>query len=383
MSSRSLVGVALLCALCASCGDEATTDVAPIAEPTRTAARADDLRRMFTDIAIANTCDALINRFVPIPDPAHTDRARVPTTVGRFRVEECSARDESGRFVLSLSGRGWQWVSRSGAGPIGSEFIVRATVRFAAEVRLDAELDLAYATDAHRASFIVTPVEPVQAQVHAIGAVPIESAGGWSDLVGTLGRWVGADPSEEARAAFAREGAEQFATTLREGVTLTMDLCELQPDLSFGALGDDEVPPRRPLGEPWLENAWVRVEHGSFDIAGPFAIDDRGELFVDVAIDEGGPVNVQMICNLPLRAQLGQFFATGATEPIAGSSIIAERDAPENESTTFSSGPLERTAACSSVFVVYRPTSTSPGTTLFRTRIYDDAEPPLEPVDCD
>ena len=366
------------------CGDDGEVVVAPIDPPDRTAAASDDLRAMVVDIAEATACSALTDRFIPIPDPRHDDDENAPASVGRLWVRSCAASQSDGHLRLELSGRGWQWVAQRGAGPLGSEFVVQGTVRFEATVTFIADADLAYDREHHLAKLSLSPAEPVEASVRPVGSVPIESAGGWSDLVGTLGRWVGADPNEEARAAFSREGAAQLARQLAEGVTLTVDLCRMQPDLLMSALGDRAMPPRRPFADddrPWIENASVETQSGSMDVAGPFSFTDA-PIDVDVATDEAGELDVRLVCELPLRATMGQFFATGSVQPIGGATAIAHAIARAGEGASLSTEGTEPTEHCGEVFVVVRPRAAR-ATSHFRLRVRSEAPSPIESLRCE
>ena len=282
------------------CGDNANEDQVPVAPmPTRTAAQNDALRAMAMDLARAQACPALEGRFLPLPeDPRTRTPGELPTTVGRLWVDACTVERHGDDLAMHLGGRGWQWVEESGAGPLGSSFTVRGTVRMEATVDLEGSLDLRYDERAHRASVVLTPLSQAQARVVPIGAIPVTPDGGWSGLIGGLGGLLGASPQASARPMLEERAAADLRRELAQGATVVLDLCTSQVSGGLGALGDSEAPPARPWpddGHLWLDNSRSRLHPGMVDISGPWPTGDTRVVF-ELELEEGSGADVAIVC---------------------------------------------------------------------------------------
>ncbi|HJL14485.1 MAG TPA: hypothetical protein RMH99_02445, partial [Sandaracinaceae bacterium LLY-WYZ-13_1] len=167
---RPVLGALGLAALAflSSCGDDAATaGEGPVAPPPeRTAAQDEALRAMVADVAEGRACRALRDRFLPLPeDHAGRPRDGRPVVEGRLWVNECAIERRGERLSVHLGGRGWQWVERDGAGPLGSRFTVRGTVPFEATVDLESAVDLRYDERDRRAAVLLTPRGAPRARV--------------------------------------------------------------------------------------------------------------------------------------------------------------------------------------------------------------------------
>lgn len=317
----------LLVLALAGCGDSpATVDVEPIDAPRRTAAQDRALRRLAIDALRHRACPALRDRFLPLPEdrPAAQRRA----IEGRLWVSECRLDREAETLSLRLQGRGWQWVERSAAGPLGSSFTVRGTVRLDATVSMTSELDLRYDEDAHRALVALTPTESPRATVTPIGTIPVAPDGGWSSLIGGLGGLLGASPQAQARPLLEQEAAGIVRRQLAGGATLSVDLCTGQPDLVFGPVGDGEAvePPPFEGGEGlWLDNARVRLHPEGLEISGPWDTGEGDGAF-ELEVESGGPVDARVLCRADAAVLASQFLAGGRASLPAGASQQTVRD---------------------------------------------------------
>jgi hypothetical protein len=287
-------------ALATGCGENANEDEVPIAPmPTRTAAQNDALRAMALDIAEAQVCSALEDRFLPLPEDLRTRApGEVPTTVGRLWVDACTAERRGDDLALHLGGRGWQWVERRGAGPLGSSFTVRGMVRLEATVDIDGALDLRYDERAHRAAVVLTPSSPARVRIVPIGAIPVAPDGGWSGLIGGLGGLLGASPEASARPMLEEQAAADVRRDLAHGATFVLDLCTSQMDGALGALGDSEAPPTHPWPDDdhlWLDNSRTRLYPGGVDISGPWSTHDARVVF-ELEVEEGAGADVAIVC---------------------------------------------------------------------------------------
>ena len=128
MSRRALdAGIALAIVLSIACGEPPQAPApAPLPAPTRTAAEDATLRHMLMDMAQHGACEALEGHFVPLPEP-RPPAGRRPRVEGRLWVQDCRIEREGDALDVRLEGRGWQWIDELGAGPLGSQFNVRAT----------------------------------------------------------------------------------------------------------------------------------------------------------------------------------------------------------------------------------------------------------------
>lgn len=297
--------------LAAACGESAeVTEAAPITAPERSAAGDEALRRMVMDVAQHRACEVLRDRFVPLPEhrPPATRR---PRTVGRLWVSDCNVTREGDALRVHLEGRGWQWADEIRAGPLGSSFSVRGTVRFEATIDLFGELDLRYDEPTRRAQVIVTPREGARVRVSPIGSVPVAPSGGWSGLVGGLGGLIGLSPQAQAREQLEAQGAARIRAQLARGVTLTFDLCTGQLDPVLGALGEGEAPPAPPYPQGrWIDNAETVVHPGALDVAGPFEV-EGGALLLEAERLDGPAPELLVLCRSDAALLAASFLASG------------------------------------------------------------------------
>lgn len=362
---------ALACALVlVACGGEvepAPTD--PVPPPRRSAAQDQALRRMALDVAEAQVCPLLLDRFLPLPeDGVVRARDALPVVEGRLWVSACQATRRGDALGLHLEGRGWQRVERSAAGPLGSSFTVRGVVRFDARLDVEGEIDLGYDPASRRASLVLTPRTAPRARVTPIGAVPVSPDGGWSGLIGGIGGLLGASPASRAREVLEARAAITVERELARGATFQLDLCTGQLHGTLGALADGEAVPPPPWDDAdtrFRENLRVRLRDGAFDLAGPF----ESPLAIDVEVEEGEGVNVAVLCGPEGALHASAYFSSGdARYP----------DSP-HRAGSFRRGRVGRLEVdgCPRAHVYFDPVDPRRVTT-FRYRVRDDAE--IEPL---
>lgn len=319
-SVRSPTTLALVLAalLLAACGESAAPSVETVATPERTAAQDRAMRALMTDVAEHRACAALRDRFVPLPEDRPGARRRV--TEGRLWINACRVEHTDAGLSLHLEGRGWQWVERTGAGPFGSSFTVRGTVRFEATLDVESELDVHYDDDAHRVLFALTPTRSPRARVTPIGVIPVAPAGGWSSIIGGIGALFGVSPQQSARPLLEEQAALTLERELARGATLSVDLCTSQLDLVLGAVGDGETvePPPYPGEERWIDNARVRLHEGGLDLSGPWDT-AGGDIWFDVEVESGGPIEVAVLCRPEASIVASTYLAGGSAR--AGSPV--------------------------------------------------------------
>ncbi|MEZ4339672.1 MAG: hypothetical protein R3B82_23865 [Sandaracinaceae bacterium] len=354
----------------AACGDASVGTVEPLPAPERTAAQDGALRALMIDVARHRACDLLRDRFVPLPEDRPGARRRV--VEGRLWIDRCRVSREEDRMSLSLSGRGWQWVERSAAGPLGSSFTVRGTVRLEATLDVTSELDLRYEEDAHRVLVAMTPTTPPTATVHPIGTIPIAPDGGWSSIIGGLGGLLGASPEAQARPLLEEQAALVVRQQLARGATLALDLCTAQPDLTFGPIGDGETVEPPPFevedGVLWLDNQRVRLHPGGLDLSGPWSTADGDGAF-EIEVESGGPVEAWVLCRPEAALLASSYLAGGNASPTAHAS---------RQRVTDRASLALRAADCAEPHVLL--TSTDDATVRYRVR--RDGWRPEPLVDC-
>ncbi len=357
--------LALVVASCLGCGEAADTPApAPVDAPARTAAGDASLRRMLLDIAAHRGCAALEGAFAPLPEPeVAADRRRRVT--GRLWVSRCRLAREGDALGVEVAGRGWQWVDEAGAGPLGSRFDVRGTVRFEVAITLQAEVDVRYDEPSRRAQLLLTPRAAPAVRVTPIGRVPVIAAGGWSGLIGGLGGLLGASPEAQARAQLEAGAARRLAGELGRGLTVTVDLCTSQVDPVLGPLAEGAPPPPPPYpGGRWIDNAAILLHPDGVDVAGPFEV--AGTLRVEAERIEGPAPRVAWVCADDASDAAAGFLASGA----------ARVDGAVRTAEVASTVALDVTAAqCDEAALVWIP---GPGAARVRYRVSDptvEAEP--------
>jgi hypothetical protein len=366
MSERTNRSFALALCLIACGGETSLTEReggAPIDPPHRTAAQNDALRAMAMDIAQMQACPNLVDRFLPLPEDRQAGFARgeLPTVEGRLWVDECTVEREGEQLAMRVEGRGWQWISRSASGPFGSSFSVRGHVRFTASAGMDADVDLGYDTEHHRARVVLSPHGQPRGRLTPIGSLPIVAGGGWSDVVGTFGSMLGTDVQASARPMVEADGAAMIRRHLSGGATFMLDLCTGQLDGALGALGDGEAPGARPYadGEPWIDNMRVRLRPGGLDLSGPWAAQGSRVLF-DVEVEEGEGAEIVIVCQ-EAAERIATEFLDGRRVQVQ--SPVAHRNASRGRNLELAVAP----DACPSPVLVVMPRGNQP--VLYRYRV--------------
>lgn len=367
---------ALMSLVLLACGESPVNPPPPSTPPpTRTATQDDALRRLMLDIAANRACEALEGRFVPLPENRDVRPSGVlPLADGRLWTRRCEATRQDDSLRVTLSGRGWQWVEQSRAGPLGSRFTVRGTVRFDAALQVEGQLDVRYDSEQRLAMVLLTPSQPPAARVTPLGTVPVAPDGGWSGLVAGLGGLLGMDPQTQARQLLEAEAGATLERELARGLTFSLDLCNQQPDVTLGALADGERPPPHPYpedGRTWLDNSHGRVRAGGLDLSGPWG-GGEAPLRVDAAIERGQSMDVTLLCEDDATALAASYLATGV--PAAPSGL--ER----RTITASASGALElRSDRCAAPYVLL---TTDDPEVRYRIRVRRERPPSEGILDC-
>ena len=287
----------------------------PASSPERTAAQDRALRALVMDIAEARACADLRERFFPLPEDGAQGGDEAPDVEGRLWIGECAVERRGERLAIDVSGRGWQWIERSSEGPLGSSFTVRGYVRFQAAIELEAEVDLRYDERGHRAQLALTPHGGVAVRLSTIGPIPVAADGGWSGVVGGIGSLLGGGSLEErARPIVETEGSAMIRSQLREGLTVSFDLCGGQLDASLGSVRDGAPPPARPYPDEeglWLDNARVELRPGGVDLSGPWPTEGR-RVTLDLEVTDGDRAEASLVCKEEAALIASEVLAGGA-----------------------------------------------------------------------
>lgn len=370
--------VLLAALLLAACDDvpEDGVDLTPASSPERTAAQDRAMRALVMDIAEARACAELRERFFPLPEDGAAGGDEAPDVEGRLWISECAVERRSDRLAIEVSGRGWQWIERSSEGPLGSSFTVRGYVRFQAAIELEAEVDLRYDERGHRAQLALTPRESVGVRLSTIGAIPVSADGGWSGVIGGIGSILGGGSLEErARPVVETEGATMIRAQLREGVTLSFDLCGGQLDASLGGVRDGAPPPARPYPDEeglWLDNARVELRPSGVDLSGPWPTEGR-RVTLDLEVADGEGAEASLVCKDEARRIASEVLAGGAAP--AGDERVT-RAAWRGRAITLALAP----GACAEAVLMVRATGDVP--IRYRYRLRRDGDEREDLVRC-
>lgn len=320
--SRARALVATPFALAMACGGassgsepEAPATAQPAPEPKRTAAENRDLRRMLVDLAAGSACQRLAGELVGLSASAKKkDGEGSGPTTGRLWVERCSAeRVQDDRVRLELEGSGWRWIDREDE-TLGARFGVSQYVRFDTKLQATVTVDVAYARSKHRLTLMVTPTEPIRAQIVPTSGVDANAKGPWAALLGAAATVIGQSPDEKAAETLAEKGSRKIAQKLARGYTVAIDLCSGQQYTTSGELPAGELPqpPIPPRGRRWKDNERVELMPGGIDLSGPYSREDM-PLGFEIEAEEDGVV-ARVICATEAR-EVARAFSKGQEIP--------------------------------------------------------------------
>jgi hypothetical protein len=212
-----------------------TPAVTPAKQPSRAAAKDDDLRVMLAEVASAKACDLIRGQFRGLRDPA-----RPQTVTGVFWIRGCQITQRGTNMTFRLSGNGWQWAAKE-TKKAGATFAVHQYVKFAIEATIPGKLDVAYAPSSHVLSLWYTPTAEPAVNVTPIGGVDVDEKGAWSSIVGALSSAFGSSPDQQGQRQAKKEGAAQFTQQFADGLSVTVDMCSGLQRFGLGRPGTGKM----------------------------------------------------------------------------------------------------------------------------------------------
>jgi hypothetical protein len=324
-----------------------------------------DVGTLLVDVITPRLCDSLRGSFIGLPgEGGHTGPASgTDPTAGRWWVRECTAVEHDGMLDLAISGTGWSWTDRESMG-----FQVRQYLRFDANARFTASMELAYDRPNRIVTIWMRPQGAVDAAVTPRGLVEARATGVVSGMLGGLLELSGSSASDRARAQVAEEGSQRLRDRFGAGFTVTYAMAHEQMDFMVGALQRGQLPERPYAPEPgvvWSVNQRLAIWPGGLDVIGP--IDgNRGAHTIDFEMEEGEGVTVDAVC----QADFERFYdlllqGAPATTP-TGQRVLDVTQLNHPERVTLP------TMSCPTLLLAMtRPTATMP--IRARTRIFSGA----------
>lgn len=233
----------------------------PAAKPPIRGAAADkDLRVMLAELASAKACEMIRGRFRGL---RAAERPGIVT--GALWIRDCRITNDDTRVTFRLSGNGWQWASQSQK-KAGGKFSLEQYVRFAVDVTMTGALDIAYDRGSHVVSLWFTPSAAPTVDFRPVGDFDVDRHGLWSSIVGALGSVVASSPDELAEKDAKKQGTQQFAQTLADGVAFTLNLCSGLARFNLGRHAKGEMQPAD-VGE--TKRVPIEIHPGGIAMAGP------------------------------------------------------------------------------------------------------------------
>ena len=261
-----------------------------------TAASADtDVGTLLVDVITPRICASLRGSFVGLPGEGGRSgpESGLDPTAGRWWIRECTATEHDGRLDLAIRGTGWTWVDRESMG-----FQVRQYLRFDANARFTASMEMAYDRPNRIVTIWMRPQGDVEANVSPRGMVEARATGVLSGMLGGLLELGGSSPSDQARQQVAAEGGQRLRERFGAGFTVTYAMAQEQMDFMVGALERGQLPERPYPTEAdvvWSVNQRLAVWPGGLDVIGP--IDgNRGAHTLDFQLEEGQLATVDAVC---------------------------------------------------------------------------------------
>lgn len=327
----------------------------------RQGTRVADMRALAADIAADRVCRSLRNRFHRLKATRRPDMA-----IGVLWVERCRATARGEQISIAISGQGWRWVQRERE-KAGADFAVTDYGRFAFQVDARADIDVAYASANHVVTAWAELIDRPTLHIEPLGEIDVDAESVWGDIVGNAGALVGDSPEDVATEAFVARARKQAVDQLRQGMTVSIDLCSGDVDTEVGQLRAGRM--LTPVRE---ESVGPRHRAGLYErgllLVGPVKI--RRGTRLDIHVIAGGPVRAAIVCE-PQAAQLARAFAHG--EPLPTVQVVAERTISGTGTVQVARPPCQR-AAVALIGTTDRPTEVEYGL----TRLASEREPYLD-----
>lgn len=350
---------AAACAGGSSSAAKQSTEAPAAVAPQREAARDHDLRIMVAQVAAAEACHQLRDRFHGLDTDGRT--------TGTLWIEQCSASSDGERVSLRGAARGWRWIAKEKE-KLGADFEVSQYLRFALEGELAGEVDVAYAPRPRIFTAWLTTERP-QVGFRVLGDVEVDGEGLWGELVGAGAAATGSSPDARGRETADRTGGAKIRDKLRQGLTVTVSMCSGDLDVGFGHLpvGEMVTPPEDRPGEATEKG---RIYPEGLILSGPEKVVPGTKLRIE---PDGGGLWAGLVCHRD-ALKLADAFLAGRELPRIEPVLAAEVSEPRTLEVT--------DPRCDEAAIAFRPLDGADEPTSFRYGL-DRPGPEHEPfIDC-
>jgi hypothetical protein len=344
-----------------SSGGETTTSGG-----TSTQASTDtDVGTLLVDVITPRLCESLRGSFIGLPgEGGHSGpQSGLDPTAGRWWIRECTATEHDGMLDLAISGTGWTWVDRESMG-----FQVRQYLRFDANARFTASMEMAYDRPNRIVTIWMRPQGSVEANVSPRGMVEARATGVLSGMLGGLLEIGGSSPNDQARQQVAAEGGQRLRDRFGAGFTVTYAMAQEQMDFMVGALERGQLPERpypTEAGVVWSVNQRLAVWPGGLDVIGP--IDgNRGAHTLDFQLEEGQAATIDAVCAADFEVFYDHVLQGVQATPPSGTRVLEITRLGEQQRVTLPA------MSCPTLLLVNTP-PTATMALRARARIFDGA----------
>lgn len=244
----------------------------PVPPLVRTAESRPEVAAFLAETMVAEVCDQVRGRFLPIAQVPPGTPARGDEPVGgRWWVRDCRARTYEGDAAIYLEGVGWAWAGAEKDYVVAS-WSTSEYVFFGAAGTVVGAVDLAFDPQRRLASVQFKPRQVPYLNTTVTNRLEAHGSFG-GKVISVISLGFAADHADDKANEIARSTlAEAFARQLGAGFAVTVDVPRRQRDtISLNS----SAPPLRPYadGPRWLvnERQILHPKRGAFHVVGPFA----------------------------------------------------------------------------------------------------------------
>src|SRR5690349_83258 len=297
------LGVSLIAA-CSSKQDCPPTPPPPEPkQPVRGAVGDADLRAFVSELASAKACELMRGQFRPLRAP---DRPDVST--GVLWIRDCDITSSGDDVMFHLAGNGWQWADQK-KHKAGATFELAQDVKFAVDLPMPGGLDVAYDRSSHVVSLWFSPQRVPEVQFTPIGSFDVDEHGAWATVLGGLSSVFGSSPEAQARHEAKGQGTANFARSLADGLSLTIQACTGLSRFNLGRPVKGKMV-EADVGE--THDVPVELHPDGMMITGPYIATHGMTAAFDV--DAGGRIRAALMCH-DQAEQLAAAYLAGSELP--------------------------------------------------------------------
>lgn len=302
-----LIGIALIAsAACSGGKDCPPTPPPPQPKPVVHGAAGDrDLRVFLAELASAKACELMRGQFRPLRAP---DRSGVSTGVLWIRDCDITRQGDGDDVMFHLAGNGWQWADQK-KHKAGATFELAQDVKFAVDLPMPGGLDVAYDRSSHVVSLWFSPQRVPEVQFTPIGSFDVDEHGAWATVLGGLSSVFGSSPEAQARHEAKGQGTANFARSLADGLSLTIQACTGLSRFNLGRPVKGKMV-EADVGE--THDVPVELHPDGMMITGPYIATHGMTAAFDV--DAGGRIRAALMCH-DQAEQLAAAYLAGSELP--------------------------------------------------------------------